>query len=220
MKQDERYREAYETGMRLWRGWYGDSSLVDKVRTHVRERDWKRAARSMLALLRYHPQGLALPNERPEEQHKLARELRDRERQLEQLKSRLAKERREVRRLEKQRGLRLPVGEVSLGNLRRLEPISRKFGFDRGQPVDRYYVENFLARHAEDVRGRVLEIGHDFYTRQYGGGRVEHSDVLQVAEGNPQATIVADLTRADHVPSDAFDCVILAQTLHLIYDTR
>jgi SAM-dependent methyltransferase len=81
-------------------------------------------------------------------------------------------------------------------------------------------VERFLARHAGDVRGRVLEVGDDSYTRRFGGDRVAVSDVLHVTGGNPQATIVADLASADDVPSDAFDCVILTQTLHLIYDFR
>jgi SAM-dependent methyltransferase len=112
------------------------------------------------------------------------------------------------------------VGRVNLGSLRRVTPISREFGFDRGLPIDRYYIEGFLERQAEDIRGRVLEIGDDTYTRRYGGGRVEISDVLHVEEGNPRATIVADLTRADHVPSGAFDCVVFTQTLHLIYDVR
>jgi SAM-dependent methyltransferase len=112
------------------------------------------------------------------------------------------------------------VGQVSFGSLRRVKPISRSFGFDRGRPIDRYYIENFLARHAEDIQGRVLEIMDDSYTRQYGGRRVEISDVLDVAEDNPQATIVADLARADHVPSDAFDCIIFTQTLQLIYDAQ
>ena len=31
---------------------------------------------------------------------------------------------------------------------------------------------------------------------------------------------MADLARADHIPSAAFDCIILTQTLHLIYDVR
>jgi ubiquinone/menaquinone biosynthesis C-methylase UbiE len=31
---------------------------------------------------------------------------------------------------------------------------------------------------------------------------------------------VGDLTCADFIPSDTFDCVILTQTLHLIYDVR
>ena len=114
----------------------------------------------------------------------------------------------------------LPVGAVSFGNLRRLTPISRVFGFDRGTPVDRHYIENFLAGNAGDIRGRVLEVGDDAYTRRLGGDRVTRRDVLHVSEGNPQATIVADLTSADHIPSDAFDCIILTQTLHLIYDAR
>jgi SAM-dependent methyltransferase len=109
---------------------------------------------------------------------------------------------------------------MRFGRFRRLRPISGNFGYDRGQPIDRYYIENFLARFAGDIRGRVLEVGDDSYTMRFGRDRVIVSDVLHVTEGNPQATIVADLTCADHIPSDAFDCVILTQTLHLIYDVR
>ena len=115
---------------------------------------------------------------------------------------------------------RPPVGRVSFGSFRRMAPISRELGFDRGQPIDRYYIENFLARHAGDIQGRVLEIGDNGYTRQYGGGRVELSDVLNVSEGDPKATIVADLPRADNIPSGIFDCIILTQTLQYIYDVR
>jgi SAM-dependent methyltransferase len=110
------------------------------------------------------------------------------------------------------------VSRVRFGNLRRLTPFSRDFGYDRGLPVDRYYIENFLARRAEDIRGRVLEVKDASYTRKYGGRRVKTSDVLDVEQDNPQATIIADLADADHVPSGVFDCIILTQTLHLIYD--
>lgn len=115
---------------------------------------------------------------------------------------------------------RPPVGSVRFGDLRRLTPISRVFGFDRGTPVDRYYIESFLAGCAGDIRGRVLEAGDDTYTRRFGGDRVRRSDVLHVSEQNSRATIVADLAKADHIPSDAFDCIVLTQTLHLIYDVR
>jgi SAM-dependent methyltransferase len=101
-----------------------------------------------------------------------------------------------------------------------LSPISATFGFERGQPVDRYYIENFLARHAENIRGRVLEIADDDYTRRFGGQRVDVSDVLDVAENNRRATIHADLTQADNVPSNTFDCIISTQTLQFIYDVR
>ncbi|HKN87045.1 MAG TPA: methyltransferase domain-containing protein, partial [Nitrospiraceae bacterium] len=112
------------------------------------------------------------------------------------------------------------TGRVHFGSLRRVLPISRTYGFDRGQPIDRYYIERFLARHADDIRGRVLEIADDAYTRRFGGRRVTTSDVLHVVEGNPHATIVADLTNAGHLPSEQYDCVILTQVLSVIYDVR
>ena len=113
-----------------------------------------------------------------------------------------------------------PVGTVDLGDLRRLDPISRDWGYDRGLPIDRYYIEAFLSRESSAIAGHVLEIGDNPYTRRFGGSRVTHSDVLHVSEGNPKATIVADLTSAAHIPSDTFDCILLIQTLQLIYDAR
>ena len=92
-------------------------------------------------------------------------------------------------------------GAVRFGDLRRLTPMSRAFGFDRGQPVDRRYIEAFLGRNAVDIRGRVLEIGDAAYTRRFGGNRVTRNDVLHVSEGNPDATIVADLAHGDAIPS-------------------
>ena len=114
----------------------------------------------------------------------------------------------------------VPPGDVRFGDLRRLTPMSGAFGFDRGQPVDRYYIEAFLDRHTSDIRGRVLEVGDATYTRGFGGQLVSRSDVLHVNDGNPDATIVADLAHGDAIPSAAFDCVILTQTLHLVYDVR
>lgn len=111
-----------------------------------------------------------------------------------------------------------PSLSINFGNLRRLKPVSREFGYDRGQPIDRHYIEAFLARHASDVQGRVLEIGDNAYTTRYGGNRVAQSDVLHVSPDNPAATIVGDLAHADHIESGSFDCFIFTQTLHLIYD--
>lgn len=111
-----------------------------------------------------------------------------------------------------------PIGRVRFGNLRRLEPFGRNYGYDRGRPIDRYYIENFLAAHAADVRGRVLEIGDASYTRMFGGSEVTDVDVLDVSAGNAEATIVADLTSAPQIPDDQFDCIIIVETLQLIYD--
>ena len=113
-----------------------------------------------------------------------------------------------------------PVGGVDFGNFRRSAPFSRVFGFDRGRPIDRHYIERFLVLQASDIRGRVLEIGDDTYTQRFGGDRVTQADVLHAAEGNPKATLVADLTRAENIPSNTFDCIICTQTLMFIYNVQ
>lgn len=110
---------------------------------------------------------------------------------------------------------------VRFGGLRRLTPLSRDFGWDRGGlPVDRYYIERFLTENAADITGRVLEIRDDAYTRKFGGDRVTRSDVLHPLPGNPNATLVADLADPRALPDDAFDCIILTQVLPFIFDLK
>jgi SAM-dependent methyltransferase len=106
-----------------------------------------------------------------------------------------------------------------LGDLRRVTPIDPNWGFERGTPIDRVYVEEFVGAHAADIRGRVLEIAAPDYTTRFGRG-VERVDILMATEGNPQATIVGDLADAPQIPSDAFDCAIVTQTLQFVYDVR
>ncbi len=115
---------------------------------------------------------------------------------------------------------RPPIGAVRFGSLRRLKPISSDWGFDRGTPIDRHYIERFLEEEAPRIRGRVLEIDTNDYTLRFGGDRVRKSDVLHIAEMGPGVTLVGDLTSADHLPSEAFDCIIVTQTLQLIYDVK
>lgn len=115
---------------------------------------------------------------------------------------------------------RPPIGSVDFGDLRRTKPISDQWGFDRGLPVDRYYIERFLTAHATDIHGRVLEVADNEYTRRFGGDRVTRSDILHDTAGSPRATVVADLAQAGHVPADSFDCIICTQTLQLIYDVQ
>lgn len=112
----------------------------------------------------------------------------------------------------------VPVGKVDFGGLRRLSPISAVFGQDRDLlTIERYYIEQFLAANATDIKGRVLEMGDPTYIRKFGKG-VTREDVLNYVEGNPNATIVADLTDAPHIPDDTFDCIIITQTLQMIFE--
>jgi len=111
-----------------------------------------------------------------------------------------------------------PVGSVDFGDFDRLKPVSPDFGFDRGLPIDRYYIENFLQQNAGLIAGRVLEVGGDAYSRRFGGARITHQDVLHIHADAPGATIIGDMAEPDILPDGVFDCLVLTQTLHLIYD--
>ena len=106
---------------------------------------------------------------------------------------------------------------VDLGDLRRLSPIDAGFGGGRGKPIDRHYIEGFLARHAADIRGRVLEVAESVYTERYGADRVQAADVLHLDPRHPHATFAADLADGDALPGDTFDCFVCTQTLQYVY---
>jgi SAM-dependent methyltransferase len=109
---------------------------------------------------------------------------------------------------------------VDFAGLRELEPRSRAFGMERGQPIDRYYIEKFLASRSDQIRGRTLEVADDGYTRRFGSPAVEQRDVLHVAPGHPGATVIGDLTDPTGLPEGLFDCFICTQTLNVLFDVK
>ncbi len=109
------------------------------------------------------------------------------------------------------------IRRVRWGNLRREGPVSHRWGYDRGTPVDRSLIEGFLAEHTDVVRGRVLEVKDDRYTKRFGRG-VTESDIVDIDPANPDATIVADLSEAGSLPAERFDCAIITQTIMLVPD--
>lgn len=110
------------------------------------------------------------------------------------------------------------VGCIDWGDFDTTRPINANWGYERGMPIDRYYIGRFLERNAGYIRGRVLEVAGNEYTEMYGGDRVERSDILHPAEGNPRATIIADLEEPNQVTDELFDCIICTQTLQFIFD--
>lgn len=106
---------------------------------------------------------------------------------------------------------------VCFGTLRSVDPVNPGFGMGQGTPIDRVYIERFLSAHADRIRGRVLEVGDREYTERFGRA-VTTSDILHVPPGGEAATVVGDLTSLPQVPGGSFDCVILTQTLHYVFD--
>ena len=107
---------------------------------------------------------------------------------------------------------------MAVGRASSADPLCRHFGYTRGTPIDRYYIERFLHSHRGDIRGHVLEIGNDAYSRRFGGDRIVKRDVLHLRAGEPQATIAGDLTQPGVLQPATFDCIILTQTLQFIFD--
>ena len=117
-------------------------------------------------------------------------------------------------------GLQWPrVGHVEFGDLRRLAPVSPVFALDRGFPIERYYIEQFLSRHRADIHGRALEFGDTFYLDKFGGSAVTDREVFSYVPA-PRATIVGDLAGEDPLPEERFDAIVCTQTVQMIYDIR
>jgi SAM-dependent methyltransferase len=100
----------------------------------------------------------------------------------------------------------------------RLRPLSSRAGTDRGQPIDRYFIEKFLEANRDFIRGACLEVKDNEYTVRYGGAKVTRSDVLDVNRDNKQANIHADLRDLGVIPDATYDCIILTQILQYIDD--
>ena len=86
-------------------------------------------------------------------------------------------------------------------------------------PVDRYNINHLLERKRRDIRGRVLEVKDSGYTQAY-GRMVECTDVVDIAQDNASATLISDLSARGSLPEAKYDCFILTQTLHIIYEIR
>ena len=104
-------------------------------------------------------------------------------------------------------------------DLRNLEPISRVFALDRGTPIDRLYIEDFLEKNKKLVQGVTCEIADNTYSKKY-GSKIEKFEILHYTNDNKDATIVGDLTNISTIPHDRADCFILTQTLNFIYDFK
>ncbi len=108
---------------------------------------------------------------------------------------------------------------VLFNDLKRTGPVSRSFGFDRGTPVDRHYIDGFLAGKKDLIRGRVLEVAEARYAGRFGSGAVAGIDVLHI-EKKEGATITGDLASPETLPQAVADCFICTQTLHCIFDVK
>jgi len=99
------------------------------------------------------------------------------------------------------------------------KPLSKWYGLDRGLPIDRYYIEQFLLKNKTSIHGKCLELLNNNYTKKFGESAVITADVLDIDETNSAATIIGDLRNLSAVSDNTYDSIILTQVLQFIDDT-
>jgi hypothetical protein len=104
-------------------------------------------------------------------------------------------------------------------NLRSVKPVSEQFGLDRGTPIDRYYIEKFLQSNATCIKGDVLEIAENTYSKKF-GTEITAFEILHYNNDNAQATIIGDLTDTSTLPAGKISCFICTQTFQFIYNFK
>lgn len=115
------------------------------------------------------------------------------------------------------KGIVRKTNKAQWHNLRSTNPVSSKFGFERGTPIDRYYIEKFLDQNKSAIKGIVLEIASSDYSHQFGSD-VSKFEVLHADKNFKGVTILGDLSDPGSLPVNAVDCFICTQTLNFIFD--
>lgn len=105
---------------------------------------------------------------------------------------------------------------VSFRDPLRTVPASRGFGAANGTPVDRYYIERFLAENRSSIRGVVGEIAENLYTGKFGAKDVR--SLVFNFDRKAASDLTGDLSRPETLPEELFDCFICTQTLNFIFD--
>ncbi|MDP3731155.1 MAG: class I SAM-dependent methyltransferase [bacterium] len=101
--------------------------------------------------------------------------------------------------------------------LKKLHPISPRYGKERGSSIDRYYIEKFLEGNSNLITGHCLEVEDNHYTSLF-GKQIIKSDVLDINPQNAQANLRADLRNMPQIADNTYDTVILTQVLLYIDD--
>jgi SAM-dependent methyltransferase len=97
--------------------------------------------------------------------------------------------------------------------------ISNDFGFGRGKPVDRFYIESFIKQHTDKILGSCLEFGDTTYIDLFGKSvKDKYSFNYSSEPSQYKNNIMGDLTKIDTLSKNSFDCILCINVLNFIYD--
>lgn len=96
-------------------------------------------------------------------------------------------------------------------------PLNYDFGFSRGTPIDRYYIEEFLDKNKSYIKGDVLEIAENTYTKKFGDSEKIYNSWILHVDAQGKNMIRGDFETGEGIQQNSMDCIILTQTLPFIY---
>ena len=114
--------------------------------------------------------------------------------------------------------VRRKVYKRSWVNLRNVNPISDDFGWSRGKPIDRFYIEKFLNTNKSKIYGDCGEVSEKKYLNLYKNDLIKSAKIFDVNLENKSADIYGDLADFKQLPENLFDCFICTQVLNFIFD--
>ena len=112
------------------------------------------------------------------------------------------------------KGLLVPsVHHLQWGDLRRRFPVDANYGFGRGTPIDRFYLDIFLRKIKKNVCGKILEIGADqkrLDLKKYKpGARFDSLDI----EGKSKPTFTANAEVQSILKPRSYDSILAFNVL-------
>ena len=100
--------------------------------------------------------------------------------------------------------------------IKNTKPVSTMFGLDRGTPIDRYYIKQFLKKHSLDIATyqNIMEVGCDYeYGKSLFNSEDNKYEILDYSKG-------MDLTDCGTLPREQYDVFICTQVYNFIYDVK
>jgi len=97
--------------------------------------------------------------------------------------------------------------------------ISNDFGFKRGTPIDRYYINDFLKKSSDIFIGDALEFGDTNYLDRF-DDKLQNKFIFNYSENHYTSNrmFFGDISKPDSLPFGTFDTIICINVLNFIFD--
>ncbi len=106
---------------------------------------------------------------------------------------------------------------IDWGDLKKIVPICQAFGLTRGTPVDRYYLNKFIAETRTQIVGKVLEVGGTPQDRAFYDINPGTSYHILNLEAGPEVDTLGDVHDVNVIKPESFDTAIVFNVLEHCY---